>query len=559
LTAESAREQLPKKALRLLKALSLCRAIERRQRLLMLTTPLVVIGLAWLLPQDLLKRVPAHYVSSAPAAGGSTELPSLVPDGPKPSPAGVPPPTLDVAVNPVAGCDQPPCNVAFQARVLGASPDSVTFEWSGCARGATSAAACPVNDQQTVVATVTVTSKVTGERVVASATATPRMETVFYGTNRRPERGNAANVHFTGLRNDDSPQPVSLGVRVVAIPPHHLRGGNERPIAIWKYQARENVGEHIVIVDGSPRTPEAFFTDLHDRIEGSPTKDAFIFVHGFRVEFDDAVRQTAQLAWDLKFPGVPILYSWPSGGKVADYVADYDSARLSRIHFARFLQDVQRRSGARTLYVIAHSMGAWALVNSFEEMDRNGAEPGGLHLKELIFAAPDVDQGEFRIAAPRLKRRADRISLYAASQDDALKASRKIRSDYPRAGEAGRSLLVVAGVDTIDASAVTVEGTSLLDHSYFDNTLSVLGDISTLLTSGAPAAQRYGLEGRRLGSLGYWAFIGGTFPYWLVRDLEYVFIGLGLVALVAIVLLILARIVRRFAERILRERYGFAP
>jgi esterase/lipase superfamily enzyme len=39
---------------------------------------------------------------------------------------------------------------------------------------------------------------------------------------------------------------------------------------------------------------------------------AFVFIHGYNVSFDAAVKLTAQLSRDMRFPGAPILYSWAS-------------------------------------------------------------------------------------------------------------------------------------------------------------------------------------------------------------------------------------------------------
>ena len=43
-------------------------------------------------------------------------------------------------------------------------------------------------------------------------------------------------------------------------------------------------------------------------VSRSPRKDAFVFIHGFNVAFEDAVMRTAQIAYDLGFDGAPILY-----------------------------------------------------------------------------------------------------------------------------------------------------------------------------------------------------------------------------------------------------------
>ena len=50
-----------------------------------------------------------------------------------------------------------------------------------------------------------------------------------------------------------------------------------------------------------------------ERLQSSQSfKDhAVVFVHGYNTAFDYAVYRTAQIAYDLKFDGVPFLFSWP--------------------------------------------------------------------------------------------------------------------------------------------------------------------------------------------------------------------------------------------------------
>ena len=93
------------------------------------------------------------------------------------------------------------------------------------------------------------------------------------------------------------------------------------------------------------------------------------------------------------------------------------------------------------------------------------ATPRRRQAGQVIFAAPDIDRDRFIQLAAKFKGCAARFTLYASSRDVALLASKFVHG-YPRAGEAGEALLVVDGVDTIDASLVD---TSLvgLRHSYF--------------------------------------------------------------------------------------------
>jgi esterase/lipase superfamily enzyme len=97
--------------------------------------------------------------------------------------------------------------------------------------------------------------------------------------------------------------------------------------------------------------------ELAGSVNQSSSKDAFVFVHGYNVSFEDAARRTGQMAFDLNFIGAPIFYSWPSNGTVAAYLQDETNVAWSAPHFRTFLALLSERSGAERIHVIAHSMG----------------------------------------------------------------------------------------------------------------------------------------------------------------------------------------------------------
>ena len=51
----------------------------------------------------------------------------------------------------------------------------------------------------------------------------------------------------------------------------------------------------------TPLARDGFISALRKQIQQAPSKDVFIFVHGFNSTFEDAARRCAQLAYDLDF------------------------------------------------------------------------------------------------------------------------------------------------------------------------------------------------------------------------------------------------------------------
>jgi esterase/lipase superfamily enzyme len=225
---------------------------------------------------------------------------------------------------------------------------------------------------------------------------------------------------------------------------------------------------------------------------GAYKDHAFIYVHGYRVGFDDAVFRTAQIAYDLGVPraedgviepfGTPFLYSWPSAGQLKDYAYDQEKARVAIRRLRDFIELVITKSGAKQVHIVAHSMGNVPLLNALSQFV--GRDVAGAKVSQIVLAAPDVGVNEFRELAEKVKSLASGLTLYASSSDFALEASRKVHKDEPRAGDvvAGRPL-IAAGVDTIDISQITT-CYFCFGHDEYVEQSTLLNDIAQLMRAG---------------------------------------------------------------------------
>jgi esterase/lipase superfamily enzyme/outer membrane protein OmpA-like peptidoglycan-associated protein len=322
---------------------------------------------------------------------------------------------------------------------------------------------------------------------------------VFYATDRQP-------THLQKVHNYYGPDrsvvgSLSFGFLDVSIPRDHQMGQIERP-AIWRLEFREDPEKHVVLLGVSPEPEGQFFQDVSARVSGSAGKDAFVFIHGYANTFEEAAWRTAQLAYDLGFDGAPILYSWPSRGEVTAYPADEATIEWTTPHLEAFLEKLASASHARTVHLIAHSMGNRALTKALVSMAAKHSKNISPMFREVFLAAPDIDAGVFRQLAQSFPPLADRITLYASSKDEALRVSRRFHQN-PRAGDSGLAITVVPRVDTIDATAVD---TGLLGHSYYGDNRSILSDMFSLIRTGDPPEKRFGMQSAHLKQMTYWAF-----------------------------------------------------
>ena len=311
---------------------------------------------------------------------------------------------------------------------------------------------------------------------------------VFYGTDRVAEP-QAERSSYTSGRG----KRLELGRALVTVPKSHQVPQVERPWAyhlpftsIVLYREREDANRHFTLKEVRRLTEGEFLALVRERIRQSRTyKDhALVFVHGFNTTFDNALFRTAQMAYDLQFDGAPFLYSWPSSGQVGlqDYSYDRESTGQAEPYFRQFLELVTRQTGAKSVSLIAHSMGNQLLLAALRDIKRNA--PPGVVVSEVILAAPDVDRDTFEFIAKEIKGVSRGITLLAASNDRALEISRQFWGGVPRAGDVpAAGPVIVPGVDTID---ITTTSTSVfsLNHSGYAEQPMLLGDIRTLLRVG---------------------------------------------------------------------------
>lgn len=334
------------------------------------------------------------------------------------------------------------------------------------------------------------------EACIHKTTCTPIM--VFFGTNR--ERSDQAErVGFGPERG----QELSLGRAIVTVPKYHGIGKVERP-SYWSailsrhlmlsWRLGEDPERHFTIPRNGIEifdSPQLFVEAMRSTfVESTGFRDhAFIYVHGFKVEFDDALFRLAQMAYDLgvdrnnsRIPfGMPFLFSWPARGGLLDYVTDKESAQLAESHLRSFLELVVTQSKAKHVHLVAHSMGNQPVLNVLTQI---AAVRPDIKFNQIVLAAPDVDRKQFAEIALRVQAVAQNVTLYASSRDEAMLVSRRLHSGLPRAGDVpSEGPVVVRGVDTIDVSGLSTELFTASHSKYAEDTL-LLKEIGALLREG---------------------------------------------------------------------------
>jgi esterase/lipase superfamily enzyme len=323
---------------------------------------------------------------------------------------------------------------------------------------------------------------------------------LFFGTDRNLTGASAPAEVF----GDERGHSLIYGTCEVSIPRGHQPGELESPLILR--HVLESPDRHVVLLRVNPKSQRDVYAEMDDRLAGLPQRKAFVFVHGFNNSFEDAARRTAQIYYDVQFDGVGLFYSWPSKAKARDYAYDANNADQAVSYLKAFLHDLAERRAFDSVTLVAHSMGGRVLTRAFMELAGELPADEVAVFSELILAAPDIDADVFRTdIAPVLAAAGSPVTLYASANDLAMLASKDF-GGAPRAGDARAGVIVVRGVETIDATKVDTNLFWGLGHAYIADSPQMLHDLHDLVVARLRAARRSDLEEVPRAEGPYWRF-----------------------------------------------------
>lgn len=352
------------------------------------------------------------------------------------------------------------------------------------------------------------------ERALSIRKTTIREIPVFFATDRKRE-DKAKSVAFGGERS----HTLSFGKATVMVSKPAVthqatsRAGLPPQGQVTSNQSRLETTEvarlairQIEIAAYS----QTLMQSARQRLDGAKAfpRQVFVFVHGYNVSFENALRRTAQIAYDLNFDGASFLFSWPSRSSLWSYTSDRESAEIAVNHLKEFLEKVIVEAQATKVHLIAHSMGNVVLLGALEKIALSKDPNSGLRFAEIVLHSPDVDEDRFDQLMRELKGLGANFTLYASTSDRALGVSAWL---WGVVGRVGAVPAVVPGVETID---ITEAGSSLLglNHDLYATNPAIFNDMRLVLELGKhPPDKRSAVFEPR-------ATEGGV--YWHYRRLE---------------------------------------
>ncbi|MBZ9935536.1 alpha/beta hydrolase [Mesorhizobium sp. BR1-1-16] len=296
-------------------------------------------------------------------------------------------------------------------------------------------------------------------------------------------------VFFNGERGSG----LSLANIVISIP-------NNRPIGQveWPRQVPGNPARDFVATSVTPvKTADIskWFTKRNGK-----ARPVLIFVHGFNTPFDASVFRFAQIVHDSNEQAAPVLFSWPSRGRVLDYNYDRESANFSRSDLAFVIRAAARSPNVSSVTVMAHSMGGWVAVEALRQIAlQDGRIPA--KVSNVILASPDLDVDVFRRQMQEIGPKRPHITIFVSSNDRALRVSRLLSGGVTRVGavDLTREPYLSQFEKTNDVTVIDLSALSngdRLNHSKFATSPEIVQLLGGRMAAGqlisdadAPAAQ----------------------------------------------------------------------
>ncbi len=179
-----------------------------------------------------------------------------------------------------------------------------------------------------------------------------------------------------------------------------------------------------------PDATDKFAEAINAQLARTEKKDVYIYVHGYKVVYENPVLVSAELWHFLGYEGAFIAYAWPSTPSKFAYIKDSDTSGGFARNFRLLLEFVAEKTHAENIHVVGYSNGTRLVLRAMEQLalinQGKTAEEiyEELHLRNVILVGSDIDRGVFgSYAADGLLNVSKRLTIYLSKYDKALGVS----------------------------------------------------------------------------------------------------------------------------------------
>jgi esterase/lipase superfamily enzyme len=308
--------------------------------------------------------------------------------------------------------------------------------------------------------------------------------------------GRAQISHGDGKLDWQSARRLSLAAK--RKPPYLLQVEQVEEIGILPDSASPFTDPGLLPADREA-APAAFAAAVNEKLARSQQRDIVVYVHGFKVPFENPLLVATELWHFMGYDTVWIPYSWPATPRLLAYFSDAETAALSAHYLQQFIRYLSERTDAERIHVLGYSAGTRLVLDALslialEDRGRQGATGIG----EVILVGSDVDTGQFAAALNNgILETSERTTVYVSGIDGALRFANLVfgrerlgqilGDDMPahiRSALRARDDLVL--IDVADAEDADARS----GHSYFRESPWVSSDILATLAHRLGPAER---------------------------------------------------------------------
>lgn len=301
---------------------------------------------------------------------------------------------------------------------------------------------------------------------------------------------------FTGERSDQ----MNFADITVSVPPAGARKVGD---VQWPRQLPGNPATDFVTIKADVLNEKQALQVFNQRMRKERQRRVLVFVHGFNTTFEDAVYRFTQIVHDSGAPAMPVLFTWPSRGRLLSYGFDRESSNFSRDGLENLLTALNKDPQVGEIAILAHSMGNWVTLEALRQMAiRNGRIAPKIN--SVMLAAPDVDFDVFRRQIAAIGKKRPPFVIFTSQDDDALAFSRRVWGQTrlgavnpgaePYLSELKRDDIVV-----IDLTGV--KSSDSINHGTFAQSPEVVQLIGSRLVAGQALSDSGAGLGDKLGQI----------------------------------------------------------
>jgi hypothetical protein len=111
-----------------------------------------------------------------------------------------------------------------------------------------------------------------------------------------------------------------------------------------------------------------FQAAIDAQLAASAKKNVYIYVHGYKVGFENPVLLAAQLWHFLSYDGVFLAYSWPSTPRSVAYIRDSDTSAGYARNLRTLIETIARNTDVERINILGWSNGTRLVARTLEQL-----------------------------------------------------------------------------------------------------------------------------------------------------------------------------------------------